>query len=232
LPQPKLQFRSMPKLCAYCGKRPGTTRDHVVPRGVFDPNPEDSIIVRGCEPCNREKAKLDVYFRDNLVVDVLGHVTPTGSKIFHGPLARSVVRHQSELAKDFLSTYKLDSSPPIRELAGTAAVYQPKQEAINAELVFIVKGLSAVHHGAPVPSTYRFDFMIPPAFNRDAVAKEIRRLRADEIFNVGNGDFLAFNNPFVGDERSEVWHLAFYRVVLFSVAILSPTLHDEVEALT
>jgi hypothetical protein len=124
----------------------------------------------------------------------------------------------------------LDDSPPVRALVGTAAVYRPKKEVIEAELVFIAKGLSALHHGSAVPSTYKFDFMIPPAFNRNFVAKEIRRLQAAQVFSVGNGDFLAFRNRFIDDDRAEVWHLAFYRCVLFSVAIFSPSQYEEVMA--
>lgn len=51
MPRARLKKRNM---CHYCGIRPGTTTDHIVPRAFSGP---DSItnFVSSCETCNLEK---------------------------------------------------------------------------------------------------------------------------------------------------------------------------------
>jgi len=58
-------------LCLYCGKRPATTRDHVIPTCLFPrPRPSNMITVPACQPCNDAKAACDGYFRDLCIVDL------------------------------------------------------------------------------------------------------------------------------------------------------------------
>jgi 5-methylcytosine-specific restriction endonuclease McrA len=40
-------------LCVYCGERPAATRDHVIPKCLFDPPlPANMVTVPACEECN------------------------------------------------------------------------------------------------------------------------------------------------------------------------------------
>ena len=50
-------------LCAYCGHREGSTKDHVPPRALFiKPYPENMIAVPACEECHNEMSLQDEYF--------------------------------------------------------------------------------------------------------------------------------------------------------------------------
>jgi 5-methylcytosine-specific restriction endonuclease McrA len=54
--------------CAYCGKVPADTIDHVVPRCLFRaPLPMNMITVPACSFCNKAKGKVDTFLRDFLV---------------------------------------------------------------------------------------------------------------------------------------------------------------------
>jgi len=49
--------------CMYCGERPGPTRDHVPPKGLFPkPRPANLVTVPCCEECRTTQTLDDEYF--------------------------------------------------------------------------------------------------------------------------------------------------------------------------
>jgi len=57
--------RRRSQLCIYCGIRPGTTLDHVPPKGIFPrPRPNDLVTVPCCQSCRRAQSADDEYFRN------------------------------------------------------------------------------------------------------------------------------------------------------------------------
>jgi hypothetical protein len=57
-----------PEICALCGERPATTREHVPARSLF-PTPRPHLItVPACAPCNNGTGPDDEYFLDTLAL--------------------------------------------------------------------------------------------------------------------------------------------------------------------
>ena len=53
--------RSKP-ICIYCGKREGTTKDHVPPKGLFPVPRPNMVTVPCCEQCRKGQSLDDEYF--------------------------------------------------------------------------------------------------------------------------------------------------------------------------
>jgi hypothetical protein len=86
--------------CAYCGKVPATTIDHVVPKCLFEPPlPLNMITVPACSSCNGDKSQLDSFLRDFLVSDSLAPWNRVADAVRVGAYQRAVSRNQSELWK-------------------------------------------------------------------------------------------------------------------------------------
>lgn len=92
--------------CIYCQERPGTTKDHVVPTGIYDPPyPPNLMTVKACETCNiDDKSKGDTDLRDYLVLDKDGCTHPTTEKNLHGKFKRSVQEGHSRIGKSAART--------------------------------------------------------------------------------------------------------------------------------
>ena len=58
-------------ICAICGERVATTRDHVPPKGIFPkPFPENLITVPACQLCNNGANQADEQFRTYLSMTI------------------------------------------------------------------------------------------------------------------------------------------------------------------
>lgn len=70
-----------PKSCAFCGTRPGTTRDHVPPKGIF-PKPRPRLItVPACPECNNGASVFERRFRAYLSLHA-GIDDPTANRLW------------------------------------------------------------------------------------------------------------------------------------------------------
>src|SRR4051794_2220816 len=47
--------RHVTELCAYCGMKPGTEREHVIARSFFDVQPQQHFTVPSCTDCNQKR---------------------------------------------------------------------------------------------------------------------------------------------------------------------------------
>lgn len=72
----------MSVLCAICGIRPATTRDHVPPKSLFvKPYPQDFITVPACDLCNNGSSVVDEDFRTYLSMTI-GQKTDAAKKLW------------------------------------------------------------------------------------------------------------------------------------------------------
>src|SRR5690349_17508656 len=97
----KQQRPSPPKpICPYCGIRRATTRDHVIPRSLFDAMPVvGTITIRVCEPCNQEKSRDEDYFADMLQSYFLSEQNQVARRQAEGRMLRSAAEHSSDLSR-------------------------------------------------------------------------------------------------------------------------------------
>jgi hypothetical protein len=83
------------QICALCGIRPATTREHVPAQQLWDPPlPNDLITVPACGPCNNGTQQDDDYFRATLVL--VAEPTPSGAlESIRPTVRRSFARRQA-----------------------------------------------------------------------------------------------------------------------------------------
>src|SRR5215203_5871561 len=111
------------EFCAYCGVRPGTTREHVVPRSLFPkPLPEFMVTVGVCSRCNGDKSPLDAYLRDVLVADLASSDNPAANAVRSGTMLRSIQTNRSDLARAARSDLRME---PLHTPAGIFLGYHP-----------------------------------------------------------------------------------------------------------
>ena len=92
---------SMP-LCAYCGIKPGVTRDHVIPLCLFGSRrPAFLVTVPACQNCHgKSKSRDDEYLRDMLVMNVGASNHPVAQAISRGSMWRASANNRSVVAND------------------------------------------------------------------------------------------------------------------------------------
>ena len=136
-------------LCAYCGERPGNTRDHVIPRCLFGgPLPPDVITVRACRACNTDKSQDDDYLRDLLVTDVQATQHPIAQRLLQGQVIRAAQRNRSRVARPAALVSPILPRTPIRTpsglYAGTLVTVPADPPRFQRVFATIVRGL--YHH--------------------------------------------------------------------------------------
>jgi len=85
--------------CIYCGKNPGTTQDHIPPRGFFQkkcPNDAQLITVPCCEECRIADQKDDPFMRNLLSGLLETEASPYVQKHITGRVSRSIQRGTRE----------------------------------------------------------------------------------------------------------------------------------------
>ena len=83
--------------CAFCGKSPAKTRDHIPPRGIFPRPRPDLITVPACLRCNRDISKIEEAFRVYLSLRI-GVNNETTSNLWNNEAMRTL-RHNPSLRK-------------------------------------------------------------------------------------------------------------------------------------
>ena len=95
------------QICALCGIRPATTREHVPAQQLWDPpRPNDLITVPACGPCNNGTQQDDDYFRATLALvaertpsEALESIRPTVRRSFARPQAAGLAAHFADHLK-------------------------------------------------------------------------------------------------------------------------------------
>jgi hypothetical protein len=81
-------------ICAICGLRPATGRDHTPPRGAFaKPLPSDMVAVPACDECNNGSSQRDEKFRSYLSMHV-GTDTPATKALWEKRALRGINRNR------------------------------------------------------------------------------------------------------------------------------------------
>ncbi len=153
--------RTPPKwpLCAYCGLRPGTTRDHVIPKGLFPkPRPQSIITVPVCALCNNAKSQDDDYLRDMLVIDFQTEGHPIAQQILKGPMIRSAARNKSRVARAAqLASGRIPIRTPSGLYIGNAVVIPLESDRLQRIFATIVRGLTFHFHQRRLPPDCVFE---------------------------------------------------------------------------
>lgn len=101
------RHQKKPKICYLCAKQGARTRDHVIPKNLFDsPLPENLITAPACHDCNGSLSKDEEFFR---VLVLSGH--------HKNPLARKLWIEKVRPS--------LTESPKFRRMLASRAKKEP-----------------------------------------------------------------------------------------------------------
>lgn len=211
------------RLCAYCGVRPGTTKDHIVPRALFEVMPLNAPTVKACKECNLEKSQYDQFLRDYLVMDWSSGIHPTAKAKFAGPVSRAGERNQSELLKYIDGKIELT---PFYTKNGIYLGDNPSakipSKPLNEALGFIVRGCAYFSKGHRIPLDFSFEIGRMPDLQLSDAMSHLLKYRHKKRVATSDGDFVALSVSLSDFPDAEIWLLGFYKRAYFTVAVMPP----------
>ncbi len=218
--------------CAYCGRVPAATVDHVVPKALFlSPLPLDMITVPACSRCNSKKSKFDVFLRDYLVCNVDAPTNETAEKIRVGRYQRAVERKQSELWKEILSdrTDKVKLSDDKGADLGMFVDIRFGRGPMKDSITFIVKGLYYRLLDKHIPEDHTF--LVGRIQSREDLLFQFQQLKSlGQIGSAKIGDnkvFVCFCQTYRTDDEAvaaTMWGLIFYDRTYIACLSVGPSL--------
>ena len=210
--------------CAYCGEAVATTKDHVIPKGLFaQPYPPNLITVPACEPCNNRKSQDDDYLRDLLTCDIFGSESPVAKQVFEKVLT-SDRRGSSTIVKTAREKMRFE---PLHTRGGIYLgdfpTFPIDGERFNKIMETLVRGLYYDARRQRFPDGYTFELRRYQPWDIESVLGEYQRHNPNGPRIVGN----VFGCIFLSakeDPFSSLWLLWFYERVFFSVSATNPAL--------
>jgi hypothetical protein len=207
--------------CAYCGKVPAGTIDHVVPRCLFtSPLPTNMITVAACSSCNAAKSKLDTFLRDFLVCAENAPANRVADSIRTGPYQRAVARNQSELWKE-LNAGNFEKIPIRRNGIDLGNFVQiPFSDGpVKESITYIVRGLYYKLQNKRLPDDH--SFLVGDIGDSESCIRMLRYLQGfgpigiAAIGELGKFEvFSSFSATWYTEEdgafTASIWGLVFY----------------------
>ena len=190
------------RLCAICGIKTATTREHVPPKGIFlNPKPSDLITAPACFDCNNSSSESDERFRLFLGLHV-ARFSKQGEQLFKDGIIPTA-KHNNRYRNEVLS--KSDPvllTTPAGVIYGKGVAIPWDSEAHDKTIDKIIRGLFFHHYkkiiGENAEITVNF-------FN------ELPKLDIELYENsVGGGIFRYAYNKVEEADYASVWLFNFY----------------------
>jgi len=208
--------------CPYCGRYAKLTKDHVPPRALFRPRPQEQLItVLCCPACNRAASLDDEYFRLNLALrDDVGQ-EPDIVEIIPAVL-RSLERPEAPgLRAAFVrGLHDANVSTPAGLFLGSRLAYNVDLDRLGRVPSRIVKAMFCRHRGVRLPDAYEVHSY--PAAGFRGLGQEFAEgayhffapLINTQPVSVGRvySHWVAFE---ANDPNISAWLMVFYRRVVF-----------------
>ena len=195
------------QICAICGKRPATTRDHIPPRGIFaEPRPRDLITVPACLVCNRGYSKDDEAFRVYLSLHV-GSDTPTTRKLWKDQ-ALGTLKHNRRLRRTILESVRTTDLTTKSGLTyGQGFTVPWDSKAHDKVIERIIRGLH-FHHFGDVLSN---DIMVKVNWHKEIPSKIVNMAQDMAVNSIAGGDFAYRYGRSASDPEQSIWLFQFYQ---------------------
>lgn len=133
-----------PKLCAICGYRVATTRDHVPPRAIFPrPLPVQMITVPACGACNNGAHQLDERFRVYLAA-VTAHRHAGATRLWYEESMRTLHANK-RLMREFAASIPSGDAVVAPDGSQGVEIHWPVEDYTKV-LERIVRGLFFHHY--------------------------------------------------------------------------------------
>lgn len=137
-------------ICAICGEREGTTRDHVPPKAIFPrPRPDNLVTVPACPECNNGASDNDDLFKVFLSMQAAGN-NEIATRLFQEKTVRTLERNQSLLAAIRRESTEVEVVNNQGHLETRTGVLW-NSASHDAVIERTIRGLYFHHSGAPVP---------------------------------------------------------------------------------
>jgi hypothetical protein len=214
--------------CIYCSKRPGKTKDHVVPECLFHTRPPEWIKAPACRSCNQEKAKFDAALRDYLIFDIVGSQHPEARALFNGKLFRALKGNHSELAR--IVKFRGE----LKRLYSRGGVYLGDypmatfdHQPIKQALAYIARSLYWHARGQRLPDHYQMTIGRIDLLQTKQTWQEFKQ--SPHVFELymGRSVFACMMKMATEDPFTTISILGFYDGVLFVVTTEAPSEADE-----
>jgi hypothetical protein len=137
-------------LCAICGERDGTTRDHVPPKAIFPkPRPNNLVTVPACLECNNGASDNDDLFKVFLSLQAAGN-NEIARRLFQEKTVRTLKRNQSLLTLILEEAKELQIINNQGNIETRTGVLWDSA-AHDAVMERTIRGLYFHHSGSPIP---------------------------------------------------------------------------------
>jgi hypothetical protein len=137
-------------LCAICGERDGTTRDHVPPKAIFPkPRPNNLVTVPACLECNNGASDNDDLFKVFLSLQAAGN-NEIARRLFQEKTVRTLKRNQSLLALILEEAKELQIINNQGNIETRTGILW-NSAAHDAVMERTIRGLYFHHSGSPIP---------------------------------------------------------------------------------
>jgi hypothetical protein len=137
-------------LCAICGERDGTTRDHVPPKAIFPkPRPNNLVTVPACLECNNGASDNDDLFKVFLSLQAAGN-NEIARRLFQEKTVRTLKRNQSLLTLILEEAKELQIINNQGNIETRTGVLW-NSAAHDAVMERTIRGLYFHHSGSPIP---------------------------------------------------------------------------------
>ncbi len=201
------------KLCIYCGQNPGTTRDHIPPRGFFEkPCPNiKRITVPCCEACRLADEANDEKAR-NLIIST---APAEPHRVVQSQLAdarnRAIDDH-GQLPVLLEHMVPADISTSAGVYLGSSPAFNLNNPVMDAFLHRMARGLlHSVKNTGFVPSKVQWQTNLQP---------DIFAIFASGLSG-SFGDVFSYRALFVEDSHDSLWLLTFFERLHFKVSLHS-----------
>lgn len=202
------------ELCYICAEliaQDSRSMEHVVPRGLFNPEDRQNLITLPAHrECNQRFAKDDERFR--LYVTARAPYNDKAKKLWSGPVMRGLHRPRSKGFKTSIlrNLMPVDIRSPTGLYLGTADAMLQEPETIHRVVNRITRGLYTRRTGKVLPTDWPVSSDMMPTENLKAL-EEAFGMR---FFEVGNGTFY-YGSKHLDDDREALFGLLFYGAVHF-----------------
>jgi hypothetical protein len=207
--------------CVYCGRRPGTTDDHVPPKSLFrSPRPSNLVTVPCCLPCHRTFGKDDEYFR--LAISLRWDVSSAAKEPQEAAL-RSLWRPQGRrFARGFLrSVREVEVRSPAGLVIGTTGRYTADFPRLECVAERIAQGLFFHHFERRLADDFQAiaycSDHLEPAYRYTMAAQLGQTVLRGDRHEIGAEVFEYWVQAQVGDADTSVWLFRFYQATEFVV---------------
>ncbi len=192
-------------ICAICGEREATTRDHVPPKAIFPrPRPNNLITVPACRECNNSASDYDDLFKVFLSMQAAGN-NDIARRLFVEKTLRTLERNQSLLERIREESRQLEIINENGQIETRTGVLW-NSVAHDAVIERAIRGLYFHHSGNPLPR----DVVLSVQWLRGVPEKILLNLHLLNEVKIGKEQVIYKYLIAPQDPRYSLWLFEFY----------------------